>query len=391
MNLNQKVIDDKFYGDSKDPSTFGSKRNLKKSLISRNIKDKEIENYLQHQHVHTLHKSVKRHFGRNSYILFSSFEMFEIDIMDIQNLKAKNDNFRYILCCIDAFSKKAYMEPLKTKSGLDVTKAFKRILDRSEKLPKSVNSDRGKEFLNKNFRNLLSGLNIKQMNPTTVSGHKCAFIERFQRTAQSLIYKAMTAAKSQRWIDNLQNIEDKYNNTYHTTIKMSPNEVNDSNTSQVYQNIKNKSAQNRVPYYNYDVNKNNNNYNDNINLHLNDFVRVALPHTTAFTKSYTPNWSSEVYQIYKVLQKNPFFIYMIRDLNGTELDHRFYRQQLQKVQLPLTIKTPIKIKKTRGLGNSLQYLLDTLPTNEDDIETPPAKWFSYKALKSFKNDQQSID
>ena len=390
MNLNEKVIDDKFYGAPEDPATFGSKRNLKNSLISNNIKDKEIENYLQHQYVHTLHKSVQRHFGRNSYIVFSSFEMFEIDIMDIQNLKEKNDNFRYILCCIDVFSKKAYMEPIKTKGGLDVSKAFKRILDRAEKLPKSVNSDRGKEFLNKNFRILLSNLNIKQMNPTTVSGHKCAFIERFQRTAQSLIYKAMTAAKSQRWIDNLQNIEDKYNNTYHTTIKMSPNEVNDSNTAQVYQNIKNKSAKNRVPYYNYDVNKNSIK-NNNIKLHLNDFVRVALPNKSAFSKSYTPNWSPEVYQIYKILQKTPFYIYMIRDLTGTELDHRFYRQQLQKVQLPVTIKIPIKIKKTRGIGNSLQYLLDTLPINEGNTETSPAKWFSYKALKSFKNDQQPID
>ena len=49
------------------------------------------------------------------------------------------------------------------------------------------------------------------------------------RILKNKIYKSMTSISRNVYIDNLDNIADKYNNTYHTAIKMKPVDVK-SNT-----------------------------------------------------------------------------------------------------------------------------------------------------------------
>ena len=44
--------------------------------------------------------------------------------------------------------------------------------------------------------------------------------ERFIRTSENKIYKCMTSVSKNVHINKLDYIDDKYNNTYHTTIKM---------------------------------------------------------------------------------------------------------------------------------------------------------------------------
>ena len=46
--------------------------------------------------------------------------------------------------------------------------------------------------------------------------------ERFIRTLKDKIYKYMTSISKNMYIDKLDDIVNKYNNTYHSTIKMKP-------------------------------------------------------------------------------------------------------------------------------------------------------------------------
>ena len=50
--------------------------------------------------------------------------------------------------------------------------------------------------------------------------------ERFIRTLNNKIYKYMTSVSKTVYIDDLDDIVNKYNNTYHRTIKMKPVDVN---------------------------------------------------------------------------------------------------------------------------------------------------------------------
>ena len=51
---------------------------------------------------------------------------------------------------------------------------------------------------------------------------KSVAAERFIRTLKKKTYKYMTSISKYVYIDELDDIVDKYNNTYHITIKMNP-------------------------------------------------------------------------------------------------------------------------------------------------------------------------
>ena len=54
---------------------------------------------------------------------------------------------------------------------------------------------------------------------------KSVVAERFIKILKNKIYKHMTAISKNVYFDVLDDIVDKYNNTYHNTIKMKPIDV----------------------------------------------------------------------------------------------------------------------------------------------------------------------
>ena len=67
-----------------------------------------------------------------------------------------NNIYNYLLNVIDIFSKYAWSIPLKTKSALEVSKAFESILTKNQ--PKKLWADQGSEFYNKTFDALLKNI-----------------------------------------------------------------------------------------------------------------------------------------------------------------------------------------------------------------------------------------
>ena len=60
---------------------------------------------------------------------------------------------------------------------------------------------------------------------------------------------------------------------------------------------------------------------------VGDHVRISK-YKNIFAKGYTPNWSEEVFVIFKI--KNTFpRAYVINDLNGEEITGSFYEKELQ--------------------------------------------------------------
>ena len=57
---------------------------------------------------------------------------------------------------------------------------------------------------------------------------KSVVAERFIRTLKNEIYKYMTSISKTVYIINLAGIVNKYNNVYHSTIKMKPADVKSS-------------------------------------------------------------------------------------------------------------------------------------------------------------------
>ena len=57
---------------------------------------------------------------------------------------------------------------------------------------------------------------------------KYVIAERFIRTLKNKIYEYMTSISKNVCIDKLDDIVKKYNNTYHTSVKMKPVDVKDN-------------------------------------------------------------------------------------------------------------------------------------------------------------------
>ena len=61
---------------------------------------------------------------------------------------------------------------------------------------------------------------------STHNERKSVIAEGFIRTLKNKIYKYMTSVSKNVYINKLDGIVNEYNNTYHSTIKMKPVDVN---------------------------------------------------------------------------------------------------------------------------------------------------------------------
>ena len=107
---------------------------------------------------------MRKLFARNPYNVTNVRAVWVCDLLDGESYAKYNDNFRYILSVINVFSKFLYLIPVKTKNGPAVTAAFRSIFDDKPKLSSRrhvwVRTYKGKEFLNKDFQDMLRGEGI---------------------------------------------------------------------------------------------------------------------------------------------------------------------------------------------------------------------------------------
>ena len=173
------------------------------------------------------------------------------------------------MCVIDIFSKYAWVFPLKDKKGVSIVDAFQKIYKKSNRNPKKIWVDKGSEFYDNSFK---KGLKDNDFEMYSIHNEgKSVFAERFIRILKTKIYKYMTSVSKNMYIDKLDNIVDKYNNTYHRTIKMKPVDVEDN----IYIDFE-KEVSDKDP-----------------KLKVGDHVRISK-YKNIFAKGYMPNWSEEL-------------------------------------------------------------------------------------------------
>ena len=138
------------------------------------------------------------------------------DLADMQLISKFNKGFRFLLCVIDIFSKYAWVVPLKDKKGVSIVDAFQKILGRSGRKPNKIWVDKGSKFYYNSFKKWLKDNDIEMYSIHNKG--KSVVAERFIGTLKTKIYKFMTSASKNVYIDKLDDIVGEYNNTYHRTI-----------------------------------------------------------------------------------------------------------------------------------------------------------------------------
>ena len=108
------------------------------------------------------------------------------------------------------------------------------------------------------------------------------------------------------YIDKLDDIVNKWNNTYHSTIKMKPVDVKSNAYSNSIKKIKNIDSKFKI----------------------GDIVRISK-YKNISAKCYTTYWSEEVFVIKKVKNAEPK-TYAINDFTREEIVGIFSKNKLQK-------------------------------------------------------------
>ena len=122
--------------------------------------------------------------------------------------RPSNVKYKYLLSVIDVFSKFLHIVPLRSKMRTAVASAFRSVLKDPKYLKTLrtrtiwVRTDRGKEFLNRSFQDMLKNEGI-QLQVCRDPNVKCAIVERSHRRIRGKLYKYMTYKITFRYTDVL--------------------------------------------------------------------------------------------------------------------------------------------------------------------------------------------
>ena len=227
-------------------------------------------------------KAPKKNYETNKITYNYIDDIWSIDLADFSDYKISNNKgYRYIFIIIDNFSKYLWAIPLKNKYSQTITNEFSNILAKSKRKLLKLESDRGTEFYNSIFQNFLKSKNIQHYSRYTDKGPSIA--ERVIRTVRNLLKKPVFEKGNADWLSELPSVVKKYNNTIHSSTKMTPIQAcKKSNERKVYSNLQDQRDKQHPKY------------------RLGQLIRTA-DIKRVFSKGDSTNWSYKLYTITEII------------------------------------------------------------------------------------------
>lgn len=336
-----KALENIYY-DPQNPAGLGGVDSVYRAAKQKGIKvtRKKVEEWISSQETYSLHKPARRKFKRNRVIVAGIDDQWQTDLVDLRSLSSSNKGYNYLLVCIDVFSKYLWVIPLKTKHGKTLVTAFKKILESGRK-PVKLQSDKGTEFLNKEFQSLLKKNNIYFFT-TQNEETKASVVERVNRTLKTRMWKYFTWKNTYRYIDVLSELVNSYNNRFHRSIGRKPSSVNAANEDEVREKLYGPhTIKQTLPKFS-----------------VGDHVRISK-YKKVFDKGYLPNWSREIFTISEIVDRTPV-VYRIKDYEGEELQGTFYEQELLRFEKDDDVYQVETVFKQRKRQGKIEYFVKWL-------------------------------
>ena len=172
-----------------------------------------------------IHSRVRRKFKRRKIVVYRLDEIWAIDLASMESISSYNNEYKFILCIIDVFSKYAWCVPLNNKSAITVLDAVKEVIKKSGRRPERIWTDKGSEFYNSSFQKWTKSNDIEVYS--TYGDSKSVVVERCIHTLRELLSKKFSELQSYAWVKMLPKIMDYYNHKYHKSVEMSPTDASD--------------------------------------------------------------------------------------------------------------------------------------------------------------------
>ena len=285
-----------------------------------------IAKWLRSNDVYTTTRKTTPNFLRPVVVTIAIDETWEIDLADFSQFSSDNDGYKFILMCIDVFSRYLWARPLRTKLADDVVKQLKSILAEG-RTPLTIRSDAGHDVHNEVItRDIMTPFNIKQY--VTHNELQANYVERVIKTIKSRLWRYFRHTMKTRWVDVLQDIIKSYNNTVHMSLGMKPVDVNKNNEKWVRLDqtlIKHKKDPNYYKKMEPKLVKPRP-FKFKLGIH------VRIPETRKVTKrEYKEKWSAEVFIITDRFHRQGLNVYTLKDLKDRPVGGTFAEPELQRV------------------------------------------------------------
>ena len=353
LTSKEKILSE-IYHDHTHPSGLGGVKLLLEAARGRDrtITRTDVKFFLRSSDVYTMHVTPRVNFQRLPILAPKPGTFLSLDIADLSSLSKHNRGYRYILVCVDIFSRVLQVRKMKRKTGEETRKALESILD--DPLTgnvRRIHADRGSEFYNSKVLALLKQHKIK-LYSTFSQEIKASHAERAIQTLKRLVYKFLTLKSTFSYVNALQPLVDKYNHTPHAGLKSgaTPLQVHALTSledirgqfNRMYRDGGYKRVNKKPRSHCYEVGQT---------------VRVTLDSRgKAFYKAYKARFDEEYYTVHQVLELGCVPVYILKDLNGEILDGIFYSQELIAVEQPREYY-PLRVLKSKGKGALKKYFV----------------------------------
>lgn len=308
------------YYDSSDPGSYGGLEPLLRRAKEEGlaVNREQVKEFLRGEDTYTLHKTARRHYPRNRTIVGSIDKQWQADLADMQKLSRHNSGHKYLLTVIDCFSRYAWAIPVKSKDSKEMVRAFNLLFKTADpRKPERLQTDKGKEFLNKDMKAVLREHDIHHF--TTNSDTKAAMVERFNRTLKTRMWRYFTAKNTYRYLDVLPNLLKSYNSSLHRSIGMRPCDVRKKHENAIWVRLYGSGGPARVTHRESPA--------------LGATVRLSK-FKTIFDKGYLPNWTTEEFKVTGAQHQGDRAskrVYKLTDKLGEEIQGRFYKPEIQEI------------------------------------------------------------
>lgn len=339
----------KIYNDHSNPAGLASIQKLYRAARVQNpdVRIADVKAFLKASRTYTLHTQSRKRFPRRKILAAKPRAILTCDTATMVSLAKENDGIKYLLVCIDVFSRYLQVVPLKSKNAQASLEGLKQVLESPfSKGYSRLMTDLGGEFYNQPVKLYLKRMGVKLYSVSSRE-IKASIAERIIRTLKTKIFKYITLNNTLRYIDVLQDIVRAYNETPHKSLGLSqtPNDVHSfTKPSQFIRQF-------RLMY----INDKQRRKTVSPLLNIGDKVRLqSLARTqSVFNKAYYPQNTEEIFSIKDIDTSQPIPLYKLEDLGGEPITGSFYREELTPVTQPETF--PVDILKTKLVGGKRKY------------------------------------
>ena len=279
---------------------------------------------------------MRRKFPTRKYRTSGPHELWQLDLMEMIPYASVNQSHRYILTCIDVFSRVARAFPIKTKDGVSVAYAMTKILDVN---PIYIQTDLGKEFYNKHVEQVLKKRSIKHYS--VHSQFKAAIVERFNRTLRERLSRIFTHQNNKTWTNILDKVIYAYNHSPHRGLG-DQRPIDISNKMEIWSNQEDQQVK----------------WKPKSLINVGELVRISRISISPFRKIFDKNWCEEIFRVTAIDKRETPVMYVIQDLKDDVLQGKFYHHELQPICKTLPKVYSIeRVIRTRDTGKHKQYFI----------------------------------